>query len=314
MSQSIPCDWKELAIAGALRVRNRFREEDVEVVIAADETFLRFHEASSTVVAPKSVKRVGTAIKSNEKEGCTLMVSMEMITSQLLPPFVIFKGQFGKILMKNWQKYSKSTVLFTSKHWMTSETNILYLQYLIYLFKGRKIGLIYDNASSHVSADVTNWINSYNSTAPKNEKLIVEFVDPCLTSIYQPPDVVMNAPLKRSIRSQYHDYVNQILKDNSRVSKFKPGDKIPISRETLIDFVEKAHEKINIENIKKQWMAESFNKCGLNPWGDDICFLKHLDELSETSMYKALTEAHTAEDLTPYGFFGLEKKKTDNIS
>ena len=70
-----------------------------------------------------------------------------------------------------------------------------------------------------------------------------------------------------------------------------------ISRETLIDFVEKAYEDINNENIKKRWIAESFNKCGLNPWGDDSCFLKHLDQVNESGMYKALTEAHTAEVL-----------------
>ena len=50
----------------------------MQVVIAADETFLRFHESSSSVVACKGAKRVGTAIKCNEKEGCTVMVSMEM--------------------------------------------------------------------------------------------------------------------------------------------------------------------------------------------------------------------------------------------
>ena len=297
VSQSIPRNWRDLAIAGALRTRNRFREEDVQVVIAADETFLRFHEASSTVVAPKGAKRVGAAMKSNEKEGCTLMVSMEMISSQLLPPFVIFKGQFGKTLMKKWQTYSKSSVLFTSNHWMTAETNILYLQYLIGLFTGRKIGLIYDNAPSHVSAEVMDWITSYNSKAPPNEQLVVEFVDPCLTSIYQPPDVVMNAPLKRLVRQQYHDHVHRILQDESHSSEFKPGDKVTISRETLIDFVEKAYEDINNENIKKRWIAESFNKCGLNPWGDDSCFLKHLDQVNESGMYKALTEAHTAEVL-----------------
>ena len=64
---------------------------------------------------------------------------------------MIFKGQFGKTLMKKWQSYSRRSILFTSNHWMTAETNILYLQYLIGLIKGRKIGLIYVNAPSHVS-------------------------------------------------------------------------------------------------------------------------------------------------------------------
>jgi len=134
------------------------------------------------------------------------MVSMEMISLQLLPPFMIFKGQFGKTLMMRWQGYSKSSVLFTSNHWMTAETNILYLQYLIGMFKRRKIGLIYDNAPSHVSAEVMDWITLYNSKASENELLVVEFVDPCLTSIYQPPDVVMNASLKRLVRQQYHEH------------------------------------------------------------------------------------------------------------
>ena len=130
VSQSIQKNWKDLAIEGAARVRKRFEEENVSVVIAADETFLRFHESLSTVLAPEGAKRVGTAIKCNKKEGCTLMVSMEMISSQLLPPFAIFKGKFGKTLIKKWQTYSKSTVLFTSNHWMTAETNILYFKYL----------------------------------------------------------------------------------------------------------------------------------------------------------------------------------------
>lgn len=165
------------------------------------------------------------------------------------------------------------------------------------MFKGRKIGLIYDNAPSHVSAEVMDWITLYNSKASENEQLAVEFVGPCLTSIYQPPDVVMNAPLKRLVRQQYHDHVHRINLDELRSSKFKPGDKVTVSRETLIDFVEKAYEDINNENIKRRRIAESFNKCGLNPWGDDSSFLKHLDQLKESGMYKALTEANTAEVL-----------------
>ena len=106
--------------------------------------------------------------------------------------------------MKKWQKYSNSTVLFTSNHWMTVQANILYLRYLIGLFPKKKIGLIYDNAPSHVSSAVNTWINKCNESVGNNEKLIVEFVEPCLTPVYQPPDVVVNAPLKRAIRQKYH--------------------------------------------------------------------------------------------------------------
>ena len=47
-------------------------------------------------------------------------------------------------------------------------------------------------------------------------------------------------------------------------------------------------------NIKEQYFRLIVV---LNQWGDDTCFLKHLDKLNESSMYKALTEAHTAEIL-----------------
>ena len=299
VSQSIPKNWKDLAIEGAARVRKTFEDENVSVVIAADETFLRFHESSSTVLVPKGAKRVGTAIKCNEKEGCTVMVSMEMISSQLLPPFVIFKGKFGMTLMKKWQKYSESTVLFTQNHWMTAETNILYFKYLKGLFPGRKIGLIYDNAPSHVSSEVRTWIEEHNETVSENEKIVVEFVDPCLTSVYQPPDVVMNAPLKRLIRQQYHDYVNQLLRDPPSGVALKAGDKFVVSREALliIGFVENAYQNINAENVKKRWIAESFDRCGLNPWNGDQQFRKHLGKLSESGVCAALSAAHEAEIL-----------------
>ena len=34
-------------------------------------------------------------------------------------------------------------------------------------------------------------------------KIVVDFVDDGLTSVYQPPDVVINKPLKKAIRSEY---------------------------------------------------------------------------------------------------------------
>jgi len=107
----------------------------------------------------------------------------------------------------------------------------------------------------------------------------------------------MNVVLKRLVRQQYNDDVRCILQDNVLSDGFKPGDKVPIQRETLIDFVEKVYDKINNENIRKRWIAQAFDKCGLNPWGDDTCSLKHLDQLNEIDMYKALTEAYTAEVL-----------------
>jgi hypothetical protein len=77
-----------------------FREKNVGAVMAADETFICFHEHNSRILFPLGEKRVGTAAKFDEKEGCTLMVTMDMLSSSLLCPFIIFTGKFGKQLMK----------------------------------------------------------------------------------------------------------------------------------------------------------------------------------------------------------------------
>jgi hypothetical protein len=66
--------------------------------MAADEMFIRFHEHNSRILVPSGEKHVGTAAKFNEKEGCTLMVTMDMLSSSLLHQFIIFTGKFGKQL------------------------------------------------------------------------------------------------------------------------------------------------------------------------------------------------------------------------
>jgi hypothetical protein len=77
-----------------------FREKNVGAVMAADETCIRFHERNSRILVLSGEKRVGTAAKFNEKEGCTLMVTMDMLSSSVSRPFIIFTGKFGKQLMK----------------------------------------------------------------------------------------------------------------------------------------------------------------------------------------------------------------------
>ena len=231
ISQHIPIDWKDRAREGAARVVKTFREKNVGAVMAADETFIRFHERNSRILVPSGEKRVGSAAKFNEKEGCTLMVTMDLLSSSLLRPFIIFTGKFGKNLMKQWQSYKDSIVLFTSKHWMTAETNILYLRYIADLYKGRgmRVGLVYDHAPTHVCDEVEQALKDINADRPTEEELVVEFIDPCLTSIYQPPDVAVNRPLKKMIREECHNHVAKLFSTSKKSENLKAGDKIPIS-------------------------------------------------------------------------------------
>ena len=63
-----PPNWKQLSIDGVCCVRTLFKEEDVDVVLTADETFLCVHECNTKKVsAPIGVKHVGVALSINEK-------------------------------------------------------------------------------------------------------------------------------------------------------------------------------------------------------------------------------------------------------
>jgi len=247
ISQKIPIDWKDKARQGAARVVKVFRDKNVGAVMAADETFIHFHERHSRILVPTGERHVGSSMRINEKDGCTLMVTLDLLSSSLLRPFIIFTGKFGKTLMKQWQSYSNSIVLFTSNHWMTAETNILYLKYIAELYEGRgmRVGLVYDHAPTHVCDEVEQALKQINACRPEEEELVVEFIDPCLTSIYQPPDVAVNRVLKKMIREEYHNHVTELCRSSEQTTNLNAGDKIPVSRENLVQFIENAYNKIN---------------------------------------------------------------------
>jgi hypothetical protein len=215
------------------------------------------------------------------------MVSMDMTSSQLLRPFIIFKGTFGARLMREWSTYTSSTVLFTENHWQSSATILIYLEKLRQVYAGVKaIGLVWDKASCHCSEEVLAYLNESNKTF--SPRMIVEFIDAGLTSVHQPPDVVVNKPLKVEIRSQYED----MIASRARNIRFIPGELVMVSRKELVSIVEHAYKTIKNQNKSgKTFIRDSFELCGLNPWVQSTeKFQQHLDRLSENGNYKSLLE------------------------
>ena len=246
-------------------------------------------------MAPKGVKRVGVALSVNEKNGCSVMITLDMLLNEALPPFIIFTGVFGAILMKEYQKMTKATVLFTETHWMTSATNMLYFKYLSNFYKGKKVGLVYDKAPSHCSKGVNEFVKNWNDNPDRTCTFVIDFVDPCLTSVYQPPDVMYNKPFKALIRTKYNESIStELNKGNLNI-----GDKYKVSRDDLIDFICQTIDELNEKYKKTKQRYHSFEQCGLNHLCDNTdIFKKHLDGLTETFMYKALTEQHEAVTLS----------------
>jgi hypothetical protein len=52
IGQKVPENWRELSVANAEEVRKVFKEADVEVIVNADQTFLRFYPEHEYVLAP----------------------------------------------------------------------------------------------------------------------------------------------------------------------------------------------------------------------------------------------------------------------
>ena len=111
--------------------------------------------------------------------------------------------------MRKWMNYSNSLVLFTDKHWMTTETMVLYLKWLMTFYKGQTIGVILDKAPSHTNERIAEWVERLNKEDPDNTKIVLEWVDGGLTSVYQPGDIKVNKPSKELVKQEYYKYISE---------------------------------------------------------------------------------------------------------
>jgi hypothetical protein len=284
ISQSVPRDWRSKAEENAARIRATFLKEKVDVVINADETFLLFHPFGQRLIAPTGIKRVGSVVQvDNEKWGATVMIACEYRTSCILPPMIIFTGVHCAKLMKQWSTFDQAKVIFNESHWMTANAAIIYVSYLMSMFKGKKIGLIWDKHTSHYCTEVLDFIAKSNVETTTSTKLVAEMVDEGLTPIIQVPDVAVNKVFKAGVKKRYHEYRSGL--------PVTIGKKITVSREKMVEFVLDTIEEINMSNNENQFIADAFKRCGLNPWSraqSMEAFHQHLQKLESNEILRAM--------------------------
>jgi hypothetical protein len=120
-------------------------------------------------------------------------------------------------------------VMFNESHWMTANASIIYISYLMSMFHGKTIGLIWDKHSGHYYADVMEFIERCNADNATETWIVVELVDEGLTPIIQVPDVAVNKVFKSTIKKEIpHVQIRithedqpksvRILRDNGAVS------------------------------------------------------------------------------------------------
>ena len=122
ISQTVPKNWYTLAVNEAMKIRDFILEIQPDVCINADEVFFNFYPEDDKILARTNSKRIGSNKNpSNDKAGCTVMMGMEMFSSSMVPPFLIFNGEPlsnpRAILAKMWLNYTGySTVRFQPNH------------------------------------------------------------------------------------------------------------------------------------------------------------------------------------------------------
>ena len=94
----MPTNWLEVTRATSAYILAI--ELKIDNMLAADETFITFYYSTKMLV-PTGTKRVGTSVSvENEKKGITVVVTANLLSSQLPPAFIVNTGMFGADLMK----------------------------------------------------------------------------------------------------------------------------------------------------------------------------------------------------------------------
>ena len=60
----MPEEWRSMSVENTEDMNKTFREENVDVVVNGDQTFVKFCPEEEEVVAPKGIKRIGGKVRS----------------------------------------------------------------------------------------------------------------------------------------------------------------------------------------------------------------------------------------------------------
>ncbi|EGZ11945.1 hypothetical protein PHYSODRAFT_515394 [Phytophthora sojae] len=236
------------------------------------ESIYQVSPRDTEFVVPTGNKRVGSNVASDAKKGCTEMVSAEMYSSMILPPFVVMTATHNGTLARRFSTWRQdggdASVNFQPSHWMDIPTAKKYVDFLVSLFPGQKIGLMWDAASAHTCQEVIDYLDA--------KGLMHEFIPVGLTPIMQIGELYANRPLKVAIKKKFLQW---------KVSQTIPaGGKYKVDRVQMIHWIEEAVSMVN----EQQTSARK---------PDNQLFQEHMGQLQDNEVYSSLILNQTAESL-----------------
>ena len=299
IGQIVPPDWREQAEANAAELRNKFREANVDVMLNADQTFVNFYPEESVVVAPTGTNRVGGRVKADVKAGFTAMVSCNMLTSKMDPPFVVYNGMKLKDAQRpettlawkhrNWRNSALGRtgyMAFQKKHWFDGDITVEWFEWVLnILYPGQKVGISIDMAPCQTKKEVKEYIEKKEVEG----RLVVGYINGGLTSVLQVCDLVANKEFKAEIKRLYMRFRAEYLKAERAKTPDEPMRRIKIKIQVvkMTEIVEQSVKTFNDKQCGNPSIRNTFKKAGQHPWEDcEEDFKAHLDALEKLPLYK----------------------------
>ena len=308
IGQVVPDNWEALSKENAKSIRDKCKEFKADVVLNADQTFVRFYSEEGHVICPTGSKRVGGKVKADVKAGFTLMLCANMDTSSLLPPYIVYTGtkieNAKRPLLTNAYKYKdwtktaehrKGYVDFQEKHWFDADIFMRWLLWLLEKYPGKRIALIIDKAPCQTKNNKK--LAEFLKKKEEEGVLIIIYIDGGLTSVLQVCDLCVNKEIKRRIKAKYYDWRTHHVR--MRKANGETGTiKLKIHPSTMADITEYVVQDFNTNEKSTQSIRRTFLKAGQNQWmHDENLFESHLSSLKKDALYKDIIENQTAVEI-----------------
>lgn len=222
-------------------------------LINMDETARFLNINSDTTIEFTGKKNVEIITSGSEKYRISVILAVTG-DGYKLPPFIIIKGEEGKRIEKNLQKFPfmqrREMYVYCQKEgWCTTQIFSYWLKevYLPYQkFIWENCLLILDNSTTHNSKESLKILKEYNVN--------YSFIPPGMTPECQPLDISVNRIFKSQIKQKFEE--NRLFFDEK-----KPKIKLQNARLNLLDFIYQIWYDDNI--ITKFSIINGFKSAGL---------------------------------------------------
>ena len=138
----------------------------------------------------------------------------------------------------------------------------------------------------------------YLKSQEEAERLYSRLIPAGMTSVIQICDLVMNGPLKHSLKGQYIEW-KEVEVETQRNAGLEGQVKVKTPRDKLTTWCEVFMKEFNKSEPESKILQPAFTKVGQNPFTDENSteLKRWLGSLEENALYKSLLACAKSVDL-----------------